>query len=158
MSLLKDTNLLYELNGYAVKSERAYKQSKYFWFDSGTACFLAGIQSSADLKKPHIRGRYLENFVLQQILSWASLQLTAPEILYWKSKAGVGEVDFVVCSTGKAIGIEVKSSKQITFGDTRSMREFLKAHSQITKGIIVYAGDKIYPAASNIYAVPWTAF
>lgn len=158
MSLLKDTNLLYELNGYAVKSERAYKQSKYFWFDSGTACFLAGIQSSADLKKPHVRGRYLENFVLQQILSWASLQLTVPEILYWKPKAGEGEVDFVVCSTGKAIGIEVKSSKQIAFGDTRPMREFLKSHPQVTKGIIVYAGNKIYPAASNIYAVPWTAF
>lgn len=158
MSLLKDTNLLYELKGYAVKSERSYKQSKYFWFDSGTACFLAGIQSAADLKKPHVRGRYLENFVLQQILSWTSLQLTVPEILYWKPKAGENEVDFVVCSAGKAVGIEVKSSEQISFGDTRPMREFLRYHPQVTKGIIVYAGNKIYPVATNIYAVPWTAF
>jgi len=158
ISLLKDTNLLYELKGYAVKGERAYKQSKYFWFDSGSACFLAGIHSAAQLKKPHVRGRYLESFILQQILSWASLQMTAPEILYWKPKAQDIEVDFVVSSAGRAVGIEVKSSEQITFGDTRPMREFLKSHPQVSKGIIVYAGNKIYPVATNIYAVPWTVF
>ena len=158
MSLLKETNLLYEIKGYASKGERSYKQSKYFWFDSGSACFLAGIRSAAELKKPHVRGRYLENFILQQILSWASLQLTPPEIFYWKPKAQDMEVDFVVCSAGRAIGVEVKSSSQITFGDTRQMREFLRSHPQVSKGIIVYAGDKIYPVATNIYAVPWSAF
>ena len=58
MSLLKDTNLLYELKGYVIKGERAYKQSKYFWFDSGSACFLAGIRSASELKKLHVKGRY----------------------------------------------------------------------------------------------------
>ena len=158
MSLLKDTNLLYELKGYAAKSERAYKQSKYFWFDSGSACFLAGINSPTELKKPRVKGRYLENFILHQILSWASLQLTPPEIFYWKPKAEDKEVDFVVYSAGRAIGIEAKSSEQVTFGDTRPMRDFLKSHSEVSKGIIVYTGNKIYPVATNIYAVPWVVF
>ncbi len=157
MSLLKDTNLLYELKGYAVKSERAYKQSKYFWFDSGSACFLAGIHSSAELKNPRIRGRYLENFILQQILSWAALQLTPLEIFYWKPKNDDMEVDFVISSSGKALGIEVKASEEITFSDTRPMREFLKSHPQVVTGIIVYAGNKLYPVATNIYAVQWAA-
>jgi uncharacterized protein len=158
IGLLKDTNLLYEAKGYIAKGERAYKQSKYYWFDSGTACFLAGIHSSRDLKKPRVKGRYLENFILQQILSWASLQLTSPEILYWKPKAGGSEVDFIVRSGDKAIGIEVKSSKELTFSDTRPMWEFLKSHPQVAKGIMVYGGNKIYPIATNIYAIPWTAF
>ena len=158
ISLLKDTHLLYEIKGYAVKGERAYKQAKYFWFDSGSACFLAGIHRTVDLTKPHVKGRYLENFILQQILSWASLQLTTPEIFYWKPKAQDTEVDFVVCLANKTVGIEVKSSSQITFGDTRQLREFLKSHPQVSKGIIVYAGNRVYPVASNIYAVPWTVF
>lgn len=95
---------------------------------------------------------------MQQILSWASLQLITPEIFYWKLKAGGAEVDFVISSANRAIGIEVKSSEEITFGDTRPMREFLKSHPQVSKGIIVYAGSKIYPVATNIYAVPWAAF
>jgi predicted AAA+ superfamily ATPase len=147
---------LYDIKGYAVKSENAYKQSKYFWFDSGSACFLAGIRRAEDLKNPSVKGRYFENFILQQILSWASLQLTAPEIFYWKQKAGDSEVDFVVRHAGKAVGIEVKSSENITFGDTRSMRNFLKFHPEVSRGIVVYNGQRVYPAASNIYAVPWT--
>ncbi len=87
MSLLKDTNLLYELKGYAIKEERAYKQSKYFWFDSGMACFLSGIHEVGSLKKANIKGRYLENFIFQQIFSWSSLQMISPEIFYWKLKA-----------------------------------------------------------------------
>jgi uncharacterized protein len=158
MSLLKDTNLLYELKGYTSKNERAYRQSKYFWFDSGSACFLAGINSPPELKKPRFKGRYLENFILQQILSWASLQLTMPEIFYWKLKAEDREVDFVVHSAGRTVGIEVKSSEKVTFGDTRAMRDFIKSHPEVSRGVIVYTGNKIYPVATNIYAVPWVVF
>jgi predicted AAA+ superfamily ATPase len=158
ISLLKETNLLYELKGYAIKNERAYKQAKYYWFDSGSACFLAGIHSALKLKEARVKGRYLENFILQQILSWASLQLTPPEIYYWKPKAQEAEVDFVVLSAGQGVGIEVKSSSQIAFGDTKPMREFLKSHPQVSCGLIVYAGDRAYPVATNIYAVPWAAF
>ncbi|MBF0252591.1 MAG: ATP-binding protein [Candidatus Omnitrophica bacterium] len=158
MSLLKDTKLLYDLKGYVYKNERAYRQSKYFWFDSATACFLSGIRSTKELEKPRTKGRYLENFILQQILSWASLQIEEPEIFYWKQKNNDGEVDFVISSEGKGIGVEVKSSKDIRFKDTQHMRNFLKTHSEIEKGIIVYGGDKIYPVASNIYAVPWFVF
>jgi predicted AAA+ superfamily ATPase len=158
MSLLTDTRLLYELGGYAAKGERAYKQSKYFWFDSGVASFLARIHSSEEIRRPDVKGKYVENFVLQQILSWASLQMIAPELAYWKLKNGEAEVDFVVYSGGRAVGIEVKSSKQLGYGDTRPMREFLKSHPEASAGIIVYAGNKLYPIATNIYAVPLVLF
>lgn len=158
MSLLKETNLLYELKGYADKNERAYKQAKYYWFDSGSACFLAGIHSASRLKEARAKGRYLENFILQQILSWTSLQLIPSEIYYWRPKAQETEIDFVVLSAGQGVGIEVKSSDRIAFGDTKPMREFIKSHPQVSCGIIVYAGERIYPVATNIYAVPWAAF
>jgi len=158
ISLLKETCLLYDVRGYVSKRERAYKQSKYFWFDSGSACFMAGIHRPDELKKSSIKGRYLESFILQQILSWASLQLTAPEIFYWKPKTGEQEVDFVVRSANKVVGIEVKSTAELSFGDTRQMRDFFKTHAEASKGIIVYGGHRVYPLASNIYAVPWTMF
>lgn len=158
MSLLKDTDLLYELKGYTIKEERAYKQSKYFWFDSGTACFLSGIHDLKNFKEFNVKGRYLENFIFQQILSWSSLQMISPEIFYWKPKSEKGEVDFVVRSHNRTMAVEVKSSDNLSFSDTRSMREFLKSHSDVLRGIIVYAGHKIYPVATNIYAVPWIVF
>lgn len=158
MTLLKETHLLYELKGYTIGKERAYKQSKYFWFDSGAACFLAGIHSSRDLKKPNIKGRYFENFVLQQIAAWASLQIIHPEIFYWRAKGDAAEVDFVIRLGQSVIAVEVKSSQDVSFGETRPMREFLKTHPEATCGMIVYNGARIYPVGTNIYAVPWMAF
>jgi uncharacterized protein len=158
ISLLKDTNLLYEIQGFAAKGERSYKQAKYFWFDSGTACFLSGLHHAAELTKSRVKGRYLENYILQQILSWASTQVIAPEIFYWKPKRFSAEVDFVIRSANTLVGVEVKASKKITFGDTKQMRAFFKSHPQVSKGVIVYTGNRVYPVASNIYAVPWTAF
>ena len=66
------------------------------------------------------------------------------------------EVDFVLRSGTKVMGLEVKSSSEITFKDTKSMREFLKSHPEAEKGIIVYSGTKLFPIATNIYAVPWS--
>ena len=86
------------------------------------------------------------------------MQITAPEVFYWKSKAKDSEVDFVIYLDNKIIGLEVKSSEEITFGNTRQMREFLKSHSEVSRGIIVYNGHRVYPIASNIYAVPWSEF
>ncbi len=158
MSLLKDTNLLYELRGYAIKKERVYKQAKYFWFDSGMACFLSGIRDVNSLKRPNVKGGYVENFIFQQMLLWDSLQLMPSEIYYWKPKAGSSEVDFVVKSDNRVVGVEIKSADNLNFKDSQSMREFLKTHPEASAGIIVYAGRKVYPVATHIGAVPWTAF
>lgn len=155
MSLLKDTALLYEIRGYTFKNERAYKQMKYYWFDSGAACFLSGIHAEKELKQ-NFKGRYFENYIFQQIISWASTLHLEPEIFYWKSKESGSQIDFVIRSSTKVVGIEVKSSSQIAFKDTKPMREFLKSHPEAEKGIIVYAGTKIFQVATNIYAVPWT--
>jgi uncharacterized protein len=156
MSLLKETKLLYELKGYVARGERAYKQSKYYWFDSGVACFLSGIYSPKELMKPQVQGRFFENYVLQQIISWATLQTVIPAIYYWKRKAQDVEVDFVVQGARQAVGIEVKSSDTVSFKDTKAMREFLKTHPEAGTGMIVYNGPDVVPVASNIWAVPWT--
>lgn len=156
ISLLQDTGLLHEIRGYTIKNERAYRQAKYFWFDSGAACFLSGILSEKELINKNLKGRYFENYIFQQISSWASTRTVEPEIYYWKPKQSKSEVDFVLRSGTKIVGLEVKSSSEVTFKDTRSMREFLKSHSEVEKGIIVYSGTKVFQLATKIYAVPYS--
>jgi predicted AAA+ superfamily ATPase len=157
LALLEETQVLYALRGYTVKNERAYKHAKYFWFDSGAACFLSGMHDSTGLEQPHVRGRYFENYVLHQIRAWGSLQTVAPTIGYWQSKTHDAEVDFVLSAPGKTLGIEVKSSKTLQFSDTKTLRLFMAAHPEVTQCLLVYAGNEIYPIATNIIAVPITA-
>jgi len=155
MSLLKNTQLLYELRGFVARGETAYKQAKYYWFDSGVACFMANISSFQELGKPNVKGRFLENFIFQQILAWASLQQIQPEFYYWKSKQTHTEVDFIIKYRDIVLPIEIKSGGSLDFRDTRSIREFLKGHPDVRLGVIIYTGKKLFPIASNVWAVPW---
>ena len=156
MSLLKETGLLYEVKGYGGRGERAYRQAKYFWFDSGIACFLAGIHAPGQLKPGGVKGRYFENLVFQQLLFFSSLQIVPAQIFYWRPKGAELEVDFVLKHQGGVLPVEVKSSEGLTYRDTRAMRQFLKGHPEAKRGILVYAGSRVYPIATGIYAVPWT--
>ena len=63
----------------------------------------------------------------------------------------------LLCEETPTLGIEVKSAESVTFKDTKSMRVFLKAHPEVKKGMIIYAGSKVFQIATNIYAVPWCA-
>lgn len=156
ISLMKETELLSELRGYFRKSEKAYRQAKYYWFDSGVACFLAGIHTVSDLKKQTVKGRYFENFIFQQLMAHASLDVIRPELFYWKPKQGEGEVDFVYKKGDRMVPIEVKSQATLTFRDTQSVQKFMETHPESSRGAIVYTGTKLYPIASGIYAVPWS--
>lgn len=156
ISLLKNTQTLYELRGYVTKGERAYKQAKYYWFDSGVACFLAGLRSPDDLKKPELRGNFFENHIFQKILAWASVQAIHPEVYYWRMKSEEKRgVDFIIRHEKTVLPVEVKSASAVDFGDTRSMRDFLKTHLEASRGVIVYTGSPVQHLASNVIAVPW---
>lgn len=157
ISLLKETGLLYEVRGYFSRGEKAYRQAKYYWFDSGVACFLSGIYSHKALHKKSLQGRYFENFVFQQILFFASLQLIPPQIFYWKPKRDNLEIDFILKQNETVLPIEVKSTAQLSFRDTQAIRKFLKTHPEAKRGIVIYAGSQIFQIATNIYAIPWTS-
>ncbi len=156
MSLLQETGLLYELKGYTSRREKAYRQAKYFWFDSGVACFLSGIHAPRRLRQGGLKGRYFENLIFQQLLFFASLQVVPPQIFYWKPKAGEVEVDFILKHQDKVFPIEVKSSSSLSYRDSRALRQFMKTHPEATGGLLVYTGSRVYPIATGIYAVPWT--
>ena len=43
-----------------------------------------------------------------------------------------------------AYGVEVKSSAKISFSDTKSMREFLKTHPEVSRGKVTTAASCLF--------------
>jgi len=157
ISLLKETALLHELKGYCTKKEKSYRQSKYYWFDSGVACFLAGYNSPKDLNEGRQKGRFFENFVFQQILFHKSQHIRPFGIFYWQPKGEQKELDFVIQTVSGVVPIEVKSSDSLSFRHTETLRRFMASHREAKKGFLIYSGRKLYPIATNIWAIPLTA-
>jgi predicted AAA+ superfamily ATPase len=82
--------------------------------------------------------------------------LTPPARLhYWRLQSGQ-EVDFVVEHGRRMLGIEVKMSAQVGYGDTAALRQFLSAYPQASGGLVVYQGQAVRRLSEKIVAIPWT--
>jgi len=93
--------------------KRLIKSPKIYWGDSGLACHLLGITTSAELERSPFLGALFEGFVAGEILkSQANLGMRK-ELYYFRDQQGL-EVDFLVPRPNAGLWlIEVKAAKTV---------------------------------------------
>lgn len=107
IEVLKDTLVGFELLPFTKTLKRkATTKSKYYFFDTGVANFLAG---KLPLNENHSDiGFCFEQFIIQEVKAYLSYNRKRYGLTYWKSKPY--EVDLIV---GDEVAIEIKFSKNI---------------------------------------------
>ncbi|HET7291878.1 MAG TPA: ATP-binding protein [Vicinamibacteria bacterium] len=75
--------------------KRLVKSPRLYWMDSGLACFLLGIDSTADLERSPFLGPVFEGFVAAEIAKAQSAAGRQRELYHFRDQYGL-EVDFVV--------------------------------------------------------------
>jgi len=137
---------------------RLVKSPKLYWTDPGLARLLSERMSLED-------GAIFETFVLDELLRWCSWQPEPPRLHFYRTHAG-REVDLVVNTSQRLIGLEVKASRQVHPGDARPLAELLET----TKvpgiggdakrlGLVVFRGREIKQLSTRIWAIPdWQLF
>jgi predicted AAA+ superfamily ATPase len=91
-------------------------------------------------------GPIFETFVLDELIRWSSWQPDPPNFHFYRTHAG-REVDFIVRSSQRLIGIEVKVGRQVHAGDARPLVELLEttripslSRDAERLGLVVYRG------------------
>jgi hypothetical protein len=155
LALLETSHLLYRLPAYAVnRTIRLIKAPRLFLYDTGLACFLAGLHTPAQLAASDMAGFILENLVLGALLVWRETQTPAPEVLYWRTATGQ-EVGFVVEREGRLTPIEVKTASRPRLDDTEGLNAFLDEYPDAaTHGILIHAGETVERLSPRIWAIP----
>ncbi len=75
--------------------KRLIKSPKIYWLDSGLACYLLGIASSAELERSPFLGALFEGFVASEILKTQANHGLRKELYFFRDQQGL-EVDFLV--------------------------------------------------------------
>lgn len=93
--------------------KRLIKSPKIYWGDSGLACYLLGLSSSAELERSPFSGALFEGFVAAEILkSQANLGMRK-ELYYFRDQQGL-EVDFLVPRSNAGLWlVEAKAAKTV---------------------------------------------
>jgi predicted AAA+ superfamily ATPase len=109
-----------------------------------------GVRSAADLLVHPRSGASWEGFALEQVL-----RIAKPDDAYfWATHTGA-ELDLLMFKYGKRVGVECKRTDAPRL--TRSMSIALN-DLNLDALYVVYPGDRRYPLADRIEAVPLAHF
>ena len=88
-------------------NKRIVKQAKLYFYDTGLACTLLGIEAAAQLESHYLRGALFENAVILERMKRSFNAGSIPRFFFWRDHRG-REIDLI---EERAHGIEATEIK-----------------------------------------------
>ncbi len=142
LSLLEASYLIFLLQPhYKNFSKRLVKSPKLYFYDTGLACSLLGLETSQSIATHYLRGGLFESMIISDLIKQRYNVGLPPNIYFWRDKLG-HEVDCIIDKDGKLIPIEIKAGMTISSDYFQSLGKWCAlAETNPANGIVIYAGD-----------------
>ncbi|MFH1800888.1 MAG: ATP-binding protein [Candidatus Omnitrophota bacterium] len=114
LSVLEASYIVYLLPAYYRNfNKRLTKAPKLYFYDTGLAAYLLGIEKPAQCARDPLRGALFENFIVVEILKGFWNDGKNAPLYYFRDNAG-NEVDLLIEKTRKVLGVEIKAGATIS--------------------------------------------
>lgn len=134
--------------------KRLVKTPKLYFWDTGLACRLLGIESAAQLATHPLRGSLFENWVIVELLKGRFNRGRKGNLFFWRNNTGL-EVDVLAEQAGKLRPVEIKSGATLVSDWWRGMKSWVAlAGEEAVSPTLVYGGDMAWEEDHGT-AVPW---
>lgn len=152
LQVLKSTNILDLMPVYSQSAKvRLIKAPKILVFDNFLMTLSDQISEYEDLIKRNFLGRYLENFLIQEIKKDLVNLPEQVKYYFWRTSSGA-EVDFVLQFKNQLIPFEIKTSQHLELKNLTGLKAFLKNHPEVEQSIVLYNGE--LKQEKNIIFIP----
>lgn len=154
LSVLEAGFVLFRLQPYHRSfNKRVVKMPKLYFYDTGLASALLGIENPQQLTLHPFRGALFENLIVTEFLKKKYNQGKRNDLFFWRDNVG-NEVDLLIETADSLIPVEIKSGQTITDHFFKSMIAWFKI-SGMESGYVVYAGDTVQRRSNGITVVPF---
>lgn len=144
LSLLEASYIIFLLQPYHHNiGKRLIKTPKLFFYDTGVACSVLGIESAKQLMQHYIRGNLFESFIIAEIQKQRFNQERLPRTYFWRDKTG-NEVDCLITSGSTIMPIEIKAGQTISSNYFSGLKYWYELNKLET-----YTGKVIYTGTEN---------
>ena len=155
LSILEASYIAFRLPPhYRNYRKRVVKTPKLYFWDTGLAIRLLGIESPAQLQTHPLRGNLFENWVLVELLKGRFNRGKKSNLFFWRNNTGL-EVDVIAEKAGKLQPIEIKSGATLASDWFKAMNQWLElAGDDAVAPFLVYGGDTPWKEGC-ITSIPW---
>lgn len=155
LSVLEASYIIFRLEPhYQNFNKRLVKMSKLYFYDTGLACSLLGLENSNQINTHFLLGALFENFIISDLLKYNLNNALHYNFYFWRDKLG-REVDCLVDFGIKKIALEIKAGRTINdeFFKGLNFYKELSGDEQIN-AYLIYGGNKEHTRIS-VKVLPW---
>ncbi len=144
LSVLEASYIIFLLQPHHKNyNKRLIKTPKLYFYDTGVACSLLGIQSKEVLSLSPFRGHLFESLIISDFMKQYANLGYRPSLYFWRDMNGRIEVDCIVDNAEKLTPIEIKSGETIQLSFFDSLLNWNGVSETTSENnYIVYAGDR----------------
>ena len=154
LSVLEASFVIFRLHPYHNNyNKRIVKMPKLYFYDTGVASALLGIENPDQLALHPFRGALFENMIVVEFLKNKYNRGKSNNLYFWRDSLG-REVDLLIDNHDHLLPIEIKSGQTITEDYFKSLSDWLRISGE-EKGWVIYAGETKQVRSNGITVVPY---
>ena len=156
IGILETSFVVFRLQPYHSNfNKRIVKMPKLYFYDTGLAVALLGVENAGQLNLHPFRGSLFENMVIVDFLKRRYNSGKSNNLFFWRDNVG-NEIDLIIENGQKLFPVEIKSGQTITNEFFKGIN-FWNKMTQTEGGIVVYGGDMMQKRSNGITVVPLNA-
>lgn len=158
VSALEKTGIVYLVHPYIETSivKRMVKRPKLYFFDTGLAAYLCGIDSEKTLQMSFVKGRFFETFAMNEIRKTFRNEGMRANLHYYRDN-NQNEVDLVYVQDGTLHCIEMKSGTNFNVADVKGFKQLKDTKYVRGTNAIVCTSDNISALSDGTFIIPISA-
>jgi hypothetical protein len=155
MGILEMTFVVFRLQPYHKNfNKRLVKMPKLYFYDTGLAAALLGIENSQQLELNSFRSALFENFVILDLIKQRFNQAKASNLFFWRDSAG-NDLDILIDQTERLIPVEIKSGQTVTPAFFKGLNYWQKLTGE-EGGYVIYGGNQMEKRSQGRTVLPYT--
>lgn len=152
LSILNASFITYTLSPYYANiGKRLTKTPKLYFYDTGIAAYLLGINTTEQLDVNPLRGSLLENLVVNDMMKYGTNRGIDQQIYFYRDKSQ-REVDLLRIASDGIEAYEIKSAKTWATNFFNNLDYLRKVMGErLTRSMVLYDGDQEKPQGDHGY-------
>ena len=139
---------------YRNFNKRLIKSPKLYFFDTGLAASLLGLEEPRQMETHYLRGELFENMVISEFMKQAYAQGREPNLYFWRDSNNE-EVDLLSEQGTTLECYEIKSAATMHSDHFSSLKTFAKQAQLDTNRLhVVYGGEQDIQTSNGNY-ISW---
>lgn len=155
LGILQSSFIIYLLRPYHGNfNKQIVKSPKLYFYDTGLACSLLGINQAKQVATHSAKGALFENLLISELIKHNANKGTPDNLYFWRDKTG-NEIDVIIDNGGKLTAIELKAGETITVDFFKGLEYFSALSKKAITKILTYGGKEGQHRSTGVKVIPW---